>query len=84
MPFTGHLVQGSVFMIGASVGVVIEIKTPTQREAVHLRDELESRLNAAIVAAEGIPVYSSPYGNIEGADLEEIFSEIIKTVTSPK
>lgn len=71
--------QGDVFMIGASCGVVLEFKTRTLAEAQQLRDILAIALDAAIKKNGGMSVMDNPFYELDGMTLHEIFNQIVET-----
>lgn len=80
MDFSGRLIQGTVFNIGASCGVVIEINCPNRREAAKLRQNLQMVVDAAIQTHLANMEKESGYTVIGGQSLEEVISEITQNL----
>jgi len=78
----GRIIQGNIFRIGASCGVVIEVNCPNQKEAERMRDFLE-RVLEAWLDANGFKVSAhTGYSDIEGENIEEILRQIARELIS--
>jgi len=72
------MVQGNVFQMGASVGVVLEMSTVDVETAQALADVLRMKLDILIKASGGLPIWDSPPVDFEGEFYEEVIKEIAR------
>lgn len=77
MSIVAAVLQADVFQIGASIGVVLEFKTPNVAEARRMQTAVEIALAAAIQAHDGLRVAPVNFADIGGDTLGEVFEEIL-------
>ena len=80
----GSIIQGNVFQIGASCGVVIEFMAKDALEAAQLRETVQTALTAAL-DSQNLQVHSvEDVYELDGMSLNEVFEQVAKAFLRSK
>lgn len=78
------VVQGNVFQLGASVGVILELSTIDAQTAKTLADVLRMKLDILVKGSGGLPIWQDEPVEFEGEYYEEIIKEIVESFLHSK